>query len=178
MQNCICSNLLQQKAIARYYNEEPKPLDDKHHAYSPHGRKTEKLLSREFWRGQMHGSSAYGSNLRTGSGNASYQASYQAEDWIRRGGPIHARHMRSKCAIIPRGESLGYSKRCLPLTSSCSDAMPQNALYQGSSAPTLDEGRPASEGNSLPDRPLRRDKNVALFVSKPRPMVWRVEKMD
>ncbi|KAK7973144.1 hypothetical protein PG988_007278 [Apiospora saccharicola] len=95
-----------EKAMARYYNEDPKPLDDMHHAYSPNGRKTEKLLSREFWRGQMHGSSAYGSNSRTQSGNASYPA----EDWAKKGGPIHARHMRSKCAIIPRDRPLARDK--------------------------------------------------------------------
>ncbi|KAK6839337.1 hypothetical protein PG987_005203 [Apiospora arundinis] len=50
------------KAIARYYNEKPEPLDDRHRTYSRKEKKTEKLLSREFWRGQMHGSSAYDSN--------------------------------------------------------------------------------------------------------------------
>ncbi|KAK8037255.1 CorA-like Mg2+ transporter protein [Apiospora marii] len=131
-----------ERAIARYYNEEPKPLDDKHHAYRPDGRKTEKLLSREFWRGQMHGSSAYGSNSRTELGNASYPA----EDWARKGGPIHARHMRSKCAIIPR------------------DTMSQSGLRQGSSAPTLREGSTSSGSNSNPERPFTRGKNIALFL--------------
>ncbi|KAK6857195.1 hypothetical protein PG995_007382 [Apiospora arundinis] len=88
-----------EKAIARYYNEKPEPLDDRHRTYSRKEKKTEKLLSREFWRGQMHGSSAYDSNPGSQLGNAPYST----EDWAKSRGPIHARHMRSRCALIPRG---------------------------------------------------------------------------
>jgi len=45
---------LGQKAVARYYREEPRMLDDMS-PYSKKTRNTDKLLSREFWRGQMHG---------------------------------------------------------------------------------------------------------------------------
>ncbi|RYP76353.1 hypothetical protein DL771_001792 [Monosporascus sp. 5C6A] len=41
-------------AIARYYNEKPQTIDDRK-PYDPKAGKTEKLLAREFWRGQMHG---------------------------------------------------------------------------------------------------------------------------
>ncbi|KAK8073492.1 hypothetical protein PG994_004391 [Apiospora phragmitis] len=140
---------LQQKAIARYYNEEPEPLNDRHYAFSPDGRKTEKLLSREFWHGQMHGSSAYGSNPRTQLGNASYPA----EDWTRKGGPIHARHMRSNCAIIPRDTTTTH--RTHP---------------QIPSAAVPHEGQSSSHHNSLPDRISPKDKNVALFLPY---MHWR-----
>ncbi|RYO91624.1 hypothetical protein DL766_003197 [Monosporascus sp. MC13-8B] len=41
-------------AIARYYNEEPQAINDRK-PYDPTAGKTQKLLAREFWRGQMHG---------------------------------------------------------------------------------------------------------------------------
>jgi hypothetical protein len=62
--------------MARYYNQE----DGDHSDLKPPDKmtKAEKLLCREFWRGQLHGGD---------SGSA----------------PIHARHMRSRCSIIPVG---------------------------------------------------------------------------
>ncbi|RYP42040.1 hypothetical protein DL767_000552 [Monosporascus sp. MG133] len=41
-------------AIARYYKEMPQAIDDRK-PYDPKAGRTEKLLAREFWRGQMHG---------------------------------------------------------------------------------------------------------------------------
>ncbi|KAK8099527.1 uncharacterized protein PG998_012768, partial [Apiospora kogelbergensis] len=92
-------------AITRYYDERPQELDDRHHIYSQDGRKTEKLLSREFWRGQMHGSSTYSSNSKPQRG----EAEKPMMELPRKGGPIHARHMRSKCSIIPRDGSTSGS---------------------------------------------------------------------
>jgi hypothetical protein len=62
--------------MARYYNEEVGDHDD--FKASKEMTKAEKLLSREFWRGQLHG-----------GGSAK--------------GPVHARHMRSRCSIVPLG---------------------------------------------------------------------------
>ena len=45
--------------------------------------RAERLLCREFWRGQLHGS---GSKA-----------------------PVHARHMRSRCSVVPRGRSRSNS---------------------------------------------------------------------
>ncbi|KAK8024397.1 hypothetical protein PG993_012463 [Apiospora rasikravindrae] len=148
-ENCIryfhfpTNNMLWiEKAIARYYNETPQPLDDRHHTYSPNGRKTEKLLSREFWRGQMHGSSAYGSNMRSQLGNAVYPA----EDWARKGGPIHARHMRSKCAVIPRDTGTNETHN-----------------HENNAAVAVD-GQTVSKNITLPERISPKGKNVALFL--------------
>ncbi|KAK8004927.1 hypothetical protein PG990_010964 [Apiospora arundinis] len=129
------------KAIARYYNEKPEPLDDRHRTYSRKEKKTEKLLSREFWRGQIHGSSAYDSNPGSQLGNAPYST----EDWAKRSGPIHARHMRSRCALIPRDNGNRQQPRF-------------------SSASTLRERRSLDESNFIPDSVSSRDKNVAIFL--------------
>lgn len=63
--------------MARYYGEKD---GDHHDDTKPANEmsKAEKLLSREFWRGQLHGGSG---------GN----------------GPVHARYMRSRCSIVPEG---------------------------------------------------------------------------
>ncbi|KAI1752983.1 hypothetical protein F4782DRAFT_540010 [Xylaria castorea] len=55
---------------------------------------TGKILAREFWRGQM-----YGSGERGIISNETRHAKKRAT------GPIHARHMRSRCSIIPRAKS-------------------------------------------------------------------------
>jgi hypothetical protein len=72
-----------QQAMARFYDEPDIVHDD----YKQQSKMTraERLLCREFWRGQLHGS---GSKA-----------------------PVHARHMRSRCSVIPRGKLryLGYS---------------------------------------------------------------------
>ncbi|KAK0105805.1 hypothetical protein ONS95_004322 [Cadophora gregata] len=70
-----------EKAMARYYGEK----DGDHHNDSKPTKemsKAEKLLSREFWRGQLHGGSG---------GN----------------GPVHARYMRSRCSIVPEDVGSG-----------------------------------------------------------------------
>ncbi|KAH8803024.1 hypothetical protein F5884DRAFT_888135 [Xylogone sp. PMI_703] len=63
-----------EQAMARYYNEDPADHDDRKPLHQM--SKAERLLCREFWRGQLHGSS-------TGKG------------------PVHARHMRSRCSLVP-----------------------------------------------------------------------------
>lgn len=75
-----------QEAVARYYDEDTEAFAPDH--LKPRGPRhakssTERLLSPEFWRGQMHGGGSKG--------------------------PIHARHMRPRCSIIPSGKpsSLG-----------------------------------------------------------------------
>jgi hypothetical protein len=80
-------------------------LDDRMSHSSTESRKTEKLLAREFWRGQMHGSS--GASRRNKEDDQKINASiHQAtkRDPTKRGGPVHARHMRSRCSLVPRGE--------------------------------------------------------------------------
>lgn len=60
----------EQQAMARYHDE---------HEKDPNERvKTSQTLSREFWKGQLHGS---------GLGRT----------------PIHATHMRPRCSVIPGG---------------------------------------------------------------------------
>ncbi|KAH7390185.1 hypothetical protein BKA64DRAFT_116535 [Cadophora sp. MPI-SDFR-AT-0126] len=85
-----------EKAMARYYGEK----DGNHHNDSKPTKemsKAEKLLSREFWRGQLHG----------GSGGS---------------GPVHARYMRSRCSIVPEDASSGaYEQQAIdPRSSSTS----------------------------------------------------------
>jgi hypothetical protein len=65
-----------EEAIARYYNEDSVVHDD----YKPRSQMTPagKILCHEFWRGQMHGTRATT--------------------------PFHARHMRSRCCLIPRNQ--------------------------------------------------------------------------
>ncbi|PVH86274.1 hypothetical protein DL98DRAFT_11413 [Cadophora sp. DSE1049] len=85
-----------EKAMARYYGEQ----DGDHHDDSKPTKemsKAEKLLSREFWRGQLHGGSG---------GN----------------GPVHARYMRSRCSIVPEDATSGtYEQQAVnPRSSSTS----------------------------------------------------------
>ncbi|KAI0862286.1 hypothetical protein F4860DRAFT_123398 [Xylaria cubensis] len=55
---------------------------------------TGKILARGFWRGQMYGSGERGITSH-GTRHAKKMAT----------GPIHARHMRSRCSVIPRANS-------------------------------------------------------------------------
>jgi len=61
--------------MALYYGEKWRPHDDATAVEKM--QNYEKLLRREFWRGQVHG------------GNE---------------GPVHARHMRPRCSVIPRSQ--------------------------------------------------------------------------
>ncbi|KAB5586057.1 hypothetical protein GE09DRAFT_51240 [Coniochaeta sp. 2T2.1] len=61
-------------AIARYYDEDTMPHDNMKSSNTM--SRAQRVLCREYWRGQMHGSSGKG--------------------------PIHARHMRPRCSTIPR----------------------------------------------------------------------------
>ena len=96
-----CADRLYQTVIARYYNEKPKPIDDRK-PFDLNAGQTEKLLAREFWRGQMHGGTGglAGTRRRANEENKSGRIEH---DWSKRSGPIHARHMRSRCFVIPRG---------------------------------------------------------------------------
>ena len=94
--------MLYQTAIARYYNETPMPIDDRK-PYDPKAGKTEKLLAREFWRGQMHGGTGGATGLRRRPMEDKDHPGRIEYDWSKRGGPVHARHMRSRCFAIPRG---------------------------------------------------------------------------
>lgn len=69
--------------MALYYDEPWRKHNDKRALEDM--RSYEKLLRREFWRGQVHGGSK---------------------------GPVHARHMRPRCSVIPRpqDESLSSGK--------------------------------------------------------------------
>jgi hypothetical protein len=68
--------------MARYYDEESGNHSD---TRTPNNMssKAEKVLSREFWRGQLHGGGGVGGGVSNG--------------------PVHARHMRSRCSLIPIG---------------------------------------------------------------------------
>ncbi|KAK0619465.1 hypothetical protein B0T14DRAFT_208799 [Immersiella caudata] len=68
-----------EKAMARFYSEHDIIHDD--YKQQPKMTRAERLLCREFWRGQLHGS---GSKA-----------------------PVHARHMRSRCSVVPRDSSSG-----------------------------------------------------------------------
>jgi len=64
--------------MALYYGEKWRPHND---ATAVEDMvRYEKLLRREFWRGQVHGGSE---------------------------GPVHARHMRPRCSVIPRSHPQG-----------------------------------------------------------------------
>jgi hypothetical protein len=76
--------------MARYYYEESGNHSDTK-VSSKSSSKSEKVLSREFWRGQLHGGGGVG-----GGGV---------------GGPVHARHMRSRCSLIPVGEKASIHLR-------------------------------------------------------------------
>ncbi len=76
--------------MARYYNEDTGEHSD---TKSPSNisSKAEKVLSREFWRGQVHGGGGVGGVGVTG--------------------PVHARHMRSRCSLIPLGMMLSCLRK-------------------------------------------------------------------
>lgn len=69
----VAANVWQwiEQAMARYHNEDKLASEKR--------KRTNKTLSRENWRGQLHGS---------GLGKS----------------PVHSRHMRSRCSTIPQGK--------------------------------------------------------------------------
>jgi hypothetical protein len=71
-----------QEAMARYYDEDSGNHSDTQ-LPSKKSSRAEKLLSREYWRGQLHGGAGVAGNSIAG--------------------PVHARHMRSRCSLIPLG---------------------------------------------------------------------------
>ncbi|KAI3320522.1 hypothetical protein HD806DRAFT_547355 [Xylariaceae sp. AK1471] len=79
-------------AIAILYGETPKRHDTT--------TKTGKLLAREFWRGQMHGSGGRGNSHHEPQTTNGGQVAMTGHT-----GPLHARHMRSRCSVIPRAPS-------------------------------------------------------------------------
>jgi hypothetical protein len=74
--------------MARYYDEGSGNYSDTQMP-SKKSSRAEKLLSREYWRGQLHGGAGVGGNSIAG--------------------PVHARHMRSRCSLIPLGTRNFYS---------------------------------------------------------------------
>ncbi|KAK7744416.1 hypothetical protein SLS62_010140 [Diatrype stigma] len=120
-----------EKAITKYYNEESKPF-----------RKTNKLLAHEFWRGQMHGS---GDALR-GKDPGKRIGARVEHDGTKRGAPVHARHMRSKCFGIPRDPRPSYQDNTSNRPSSPSSRTRPNG------------------GISFPLQPHMQEKNIALFL--------------
>lgn len=88
-----------EKAMTRYYNEPDGDHNDLNVRPSDEKSKAEKLLSREFWRGQVHG---------LGGG-------------ARGKGPIHGRHMRSRCSIIPEDSKSGTYTQQVPESPQSSD---------------------------------------------------------
>lgn len=64
--------------MARYYHEETSSNSEDWATPPDTVSKSGTLLRREFWRGQLHGG-------RPGKG------------------PVHARHMRSRCSLVPLG---------------------------------------------------------------------------
>ncbi|KAI0009457.1 hypothetical protein F4779DRAFT_617633 [Xylariaceae sp. FL0662B] len=89
-----------EKAMARYYHERPGALDRPKTAKESKAG-TEKLLAREFWRGQMHGT---GGRRRP----PIYEVleSYPNTSKGKQTSPVHARHMRPKCSVIPRASNV------------------------------------------------------------------------
>ncbi|KAF8849052.1 hypothetical protein BDZ45DRAFT_753177 [Acephala macrosclerotiorum] len=75
-----------EEAMARYYGEDSGNHSDTQMP-SKKSSQAEKLLSREYWRGQLHGGAGVAGNSIAG--------------------PVHARHMRSRCSLIPLDTSSG-----------------------------------------------------------------------
>lgn len=126
-------------AIGKYY-ERKRSLEDR-----------DRILAREFWRGQMHGTSSTGRKPDAESSLGS-----TGNNDARRGGPVHSRHMRSRCALIPRGK----------MTSTFMDSYGASPPRHERSVSTsdLDSGPfRLQRTNTLKD-PLA-EKNVVLFVS-------------
>ncbi|TRX92587.1 hypothetical protein FHL15_006514 [Xylaria flabelliformis] len=100
---------------------------------------TGKILARGFWRGQMYGSGERGITSH-GTRHAKKMAT----------GPIHTRHMRSRCAVIPRGKLLYQEFRedtYLILE------MPANPNLQLQDAT-----------RSVPDQSKNEGKDIAIFL--------------
>ncbi|KAM7221765.1 hypothetical protein V8F06_002758 [Rhypophila decipiens] len=94
-----------ERAIARYYGEELPTIDERI-PYNKTKSKTEKLLAREYWRGQMHGSGDKDrATLVQQDQGREVPGSTSMPKAKARVVPVHARHMRSKCSLIPRETS-------------------------------------------------------------------------
>ncbi|KAH7309885.1 hypothetical protein B0I35DRAFT_440765 [Stachybotrys elegans] len=83
-----------EKAVARYYGEDDIIPDELKRRSKMNN--SEKILCREFWRGQMHGQAQ-----RVGVSS-----------------PVHARHMRARCSVIPGNSNAGPSRLNTPDPSS------------------------------------------------------------
>ncbi|RYP76729.1 hypothetical protein DL769_003560 [Monosporascus sp. CRB-8-3] len=148
-------------AIARYYNEMPLTIDGRM-PDDPKARKTEKLLAREFWRGQMHGTG--GASAGRGRAREDRTSPAQTEqDWARRGGPVHARHMRPRCFIIPRGRLSSFDLFVFFLRRNADPV-------QGDQSSDSDSPSSPAKPSHLMNKglfPLQlppKDKNIALFL--------------
>ncbi|KAI9150693.1 hypothetical protein HJFPF1_10469 [Paramyrothecium foliicola] len=119
------------QAMARYYGVCHVEPDD--HKPISNMSDCERVLSREFWRGQMHGS----------GGRA----------------PVHARHMRSRCSVIPR------SKEEAPIQTRCEGG---GQLETTSTATTQTQNSQSSNEGAKPRRRSTQKsnmgKNLGLFL--------------
>lgn len=91
----------EQQAMARYHDEDDQDANRR--------VKTSHTLSRQFWKGQLHGS---------GLGRT----------------PIHATHMRPRCSVIPGGTWTFYKQLVDPVNhsrKSCADSMQKHNRFSG-----------------------------------------------
>ena len=97
-----------EKAVARYYREDFHVPIDERTTFNRTTRRTEKLLAREYWRGQMHGTGGMDRASLVHQDQVHGRAG--TKETRTRGAPVHARHMRSRCFFIPRGQSVFQSR--------------------------------------------------------------------
>ncbi|KAK9426595.1 hypothetical protein SUNI508_00122 [Seiridium unicorne] len=121
-----------EQAIARYYEGKDRRPEDGH-----------RLLARENWQGQMHGSGPTGRTPNTQEVMKTLNPAEAPTLNTRRGGPVHSRYMRSKCSLIPREAGPKYHRS---VSASILETGPKALKKTGSIA--------------LPPK----EKNVALFL--------------
>ncbi|KAM0813428.1 hypothetical protein AB5N19_13422 [Seiridium cardinale] len=121
-----------EQAIARYYEGKDRRPKDGH-----------RILARENWQGQMHGSGPTGRTPNTQEVMRTLNPAEAPTLDTRRGGPVHSRHMRSKCSLIPREAGPKY--------------------HRSVSASILETSSKALKKTGSMALPLK-EKNVALFL--------------
>ncbi|ETS77767.1 hypothetical protein PFICI_09829 [Pestalotiopsis fici W106-1] len=110
-----------EKAIKQYYS--------RRNISNSSSKDCDRVLSREYWTGQMHGGGPVG----------------HTSDF-RRTAPVHSRHMRSKCSLIPREARPRFR------TSQSTDHIPTSSGPQRAPQRAISVGVPLGE------------KNVAIFL--------------
>lgn len=131
-----------QEAIDRYYEGRHEDC--------------ERLLAREYWKGQMHGTTGTG----TSDGVYKHDAPKNQNDPSRRGGPLHARHMRSKCSLIPRSRTPAVGQQ------SPAQNQPREQGQAANGILTSSPEAPVEVPPKYPEPKVRvsSERNVALFV--------------